>query len=457
MVFKQQGTHMFTGPLVWLQSVSSAEVAHRWAVGVWASDLVLTIFITLKVPYVNIDWETYMVQAEGVLQGQRDYSRLAGPTGPIAYPAGFCWTFAAFRYFELGVAQGQVLFIVIYMTSVGVLLEVYRKAGAPGWLMVLLMLSKRVHSVYVLRLFNDGIAQLFLYLSLLLFLQHRRVCFAIAYSVAVSIKMHPLLYCPAVGLSLVLSGGWAHALFLIMLMFLVQVGAAAPFLVANPAAYISRAFGGPGDLQQVWSVNWRMLPEAVFLSKRFAAWLLLAHLGLLATFAHKRWIAGGLLDPRLRRWCVRPLEGLQPDRDTVALWFACNFVGICCLRTIHFQYLVWYFHGVPLLAWYTVRPEERQGLAWVGRCLVVAGLTLAVEVPYLLTQRGLARGPDGHSWETEGAASTKGSFVLLVAHVTLLLMLAVRWPSEGQRPAAALSRTAVDSTSGTLILSLIHI
>eukprot|EP00741_Cyanophora_paradoxa_P006025 tig00000970_g5843.t1 len=30
---------------------------------------------------------------------------------------------------------------------------------------------------------------------------------------------------------------------------------------------------------------------------------------------------------------------------------ACNLLGILCARTLHYQFYVWYFHGLPFLLW----------------------------------------------------------------------------------------------------------
>jgi len=317
----------------------------------------------------------------------------------------------------------QILFGALYLATVAIVFKIYRTAGAPGWLLVLCLLSKRVHSIFCLRLFNDAVAQLLLYLALLLFLERRHLSSALAYSFGTSVKMQPLLCCPAVGLCLVLSGGWGHALRMICVMVLLQVTLAAPFLAANPKAYLARAFGGPGDLQHAWSVNWRALPEAVFAHRAFPALLLLFHVVLLAWFAHRRWIPRGWLDSRLRRWSAS--EHLD-CRAVVCVWFACGFVGVACMRTLHFQYLVWYFHMVPFLAWFVVQPDAHRGLAWALRCAAVAGIVLAVEVPYLKTTRGLVRGPDGRSWETSGVPTVPGSLLLQGVHVLLLALLACR-------------------------------
>ena len=36
----------------------------------------------------EIDWQAYMQEVEGVLNGTLDYSLLKGDTGPLVYPAG---------------------------------------------------------------------------------------------------------------------------------------------------------------------------------------------------------------------------------------------------------------------------------------------------------------------------------------------------------------------------------
>ena len=68
--------------------------------------------------------------------------------------------------------------------------------------------------------------------------------------------------------------------------FVFQLVLGAPFLLANPVGYIKMAF----DLGRVflfkWTVNWRFLPEEVFLSTYFHVLLLSLHLALLALFAY---------------------------------------------------------------------------------------------------------------------------------------------------------------------------
>ena len=46
----------------------------------------------------EIDWVAYMQEVSGVLDGERDYSKLRGDTGPLVYPAGFVYLFAVLKY-----------------------------------------------------------------------------------------------------------------------------------------------------------------------------------------------------------------------------------------------------------------------------------------------------------------------------------------------------------------------
>ena len=67
-----------------------------------------------------------------------------------------------------------------------------------------------------------------------------------------------------------------------------------------------------------------------------AAALLVAHLTLLALFAYFRWA------PRMRRAGVTPAT-------TVTTLLEANFIGVACARTLHYQFLAWYWHSLPLL------------------------------------------------------------------------------------------------------------
>jgi len=120
-----------------------------------------------------------MEEVQGFLGGELDYSQLRGGTGasqscsaarllrslfagPLVYPAGFVHVYSALRWLTGGdVAAAQPLFALLYVCTLAVVLRVYASARVlPPALLPLLCLSKRLHSIYVLRLFNDGVAML---------------------------------------------------------------------------------------------------------------------------------------------------------------------------------------------------------------------------------------------------------------------------------------------------------
>jgi alpha-1,3-mannosyltransferase len=62
----------------------------------------------------------------------------------------------------------QVIFIGLYLLNLALVLAVYiRTRAVPAWVLGLLVLSKRVHSIFILRLFNDGVAMLLAYAAIL--------------------------------------------------------------------------------------------------------------------------------------------------------------------------------------------------------------------------------------------------------------------------------------------------
>ena len=64
------------------------------------------------------------------LQGERDYTKLQGQTGPLVYPAGFVYIFTFLHRITGGgnIAAGQAVFAVIYLMTQAVVLWLYIKA-----------------------------------------------------------------------------------------------------------------------------------------------------------------------------------------------------------------------------------------------------------------------------------------------------------------------------------------
>ncbi|PNY01398.1 dol-P-Glc:Glc(2)Man(9)GlcNAc(2)-PP-Dol alpha-1,2-glucosyltransferase-like protein, partial [Trifolium pratense] len=269
----------------------------------------------------------------------------------------------------------------------------------PWWALCLLSLSKRVHSIFVLRLFNDCVAMTLLHAALL-FLMHRRWNLGlIVFSVAVSVKMNVLLYAPPLlllmlkamdisGVLLALAGAaLVQGEMCPILVTLVnsnpdqqplQILLGLPFLVSHPVAYISGAFNLGRVFIHFWSVNFKFIPEPVFVSKGFAIFLLAAHLIALASFAHYRWCKheGGLLKFLHSRYVFMRMKfalffsssfqkfgkststsiKILTKEHIVTTMFVGNFIGIVCARSLHYQFYSWYFYTLPYLLWRTRYP-----------------------------------------------------------------------------------------------------
>jgi alpha-1,3-mannosyltransferase len=61
----------------------------------------------------------------------------------------------------------------------------------------------------------------------------------------------------------------------------------APFLLTFPISYIHRSFDLGRQFFYIWTVNWKFLPEEIFLDKRFQLGLLALHLICLLAFMNK--------------------------------------------------------------------------------------------------------------------------------------------------------------------------
>ena len=46
----------------------------------------------------EIDWQAYMQEVQGFLDGDLNYTHLKGDTGPLVYPAGFLYVFSVLYY-----------------------------------------------------------------------------------------------------------------------------------------------------------------------------------------------------------------------------------------------------------------------------------------------------------------------------------------------------------------------
>ncbi|KAF7193932.1 Dol-P-Man:Man(5)GlcNAc(2)-PP-Dol alpha-1,3-mannosyltransferase [Pseudocercospora fuligena] len=269
-------------------------------------DAALCALVVYAVPYTEIDWTTYMQQITLYLNGERNYSKISGSTGPLVYPAAHVYIYQALHNLTdsgENIFLAQILFAGLYLFTLWIVLQTYRQAGAPPYILPLLSLSRRVHSIFMLRMFND--------------------CFAV------------LLAFPFIAGAL--TGGNTSA-----------------------KDYFSRAFEFSRVFLYKWTVNWRFVGEERFYSKRFSYGLLAGHVSLLSTFIITRWLRpsnwslpeaiGALLNPPPKEHSTRISKRVTPDFILTSILSAV-IIGCLCARSLHYQFFVYIAWSTPYLLW----------------------------------------------------------------------------------------------------------
>ncbi|GAB0193662.1 dol-P-Man:Man(5)GlcNAc(2)-PP-Dol alpha-1,3-mannosyltransferase [Grus japonensis] len=314
----------------------------------------VNLWVIRRVPYTEIDWKAYMEEVEGFANGTLDYTQLKGDTGPLVYPAGFVYIFLGL-YYATGrgtdIRLAQYLFAGLYLLNLLLVFRIYCRTNKvpPYVFFFMCCASYRIHSIFVLRLFNDPVAMAILFLAINLFLEEHWSWGCLLFSLAVSVKMNILLFAPGLLFLLLQRFGLLGCIPKLCICAVLQVILGLPFLLVNPVGYLTRSFDLGRQFQFKWTVNWRFLPEEVFQNRAFHAMLLLAHLAGLGLFALHRWhrskesILALLKDPAERK---------HPAQIIFVL-FSSNFLGVCCSRSLHYQFYVWYFHTLPYLLWCT--------------------------------------------------------------------------------------------------------
>jgi len=369
------------------------------------------LLLILRGSYTDVDYNAYMEQVSAWRGGEMDYKSIRGGTGPLVYPAGHLYLYGALQWLAGGSSPTLLvhgIFLAVYLATLFAALRLYSHvgsaAGAPPWVACLFIFSYRLHSLYTLRLFNDCWSALGVLGSIALLSEGQWLAGVAVWSLlGVGVKMNGLLVLPALGLVLLRNTGPLRTALYLLAAGGLQLALAAPFLLEPqpvPWNYFSQAFqfgreSRLGDVEEdrtqgyylhVWSVNWGLLPTAVFTSPHFGTALLAAHLSLLLYLAHSQWsgadglpgvllktaAAAGLLAPprdgggtggRKRERSLPPptpsgklggwFKGAYSDSpSSIALpLLLCNFVGIVFMRSLHYQFYAWYALTLPILAW----------------------------------------------------------------------------------------------------------
>lgn len=331
-----------------------------------------------------------------------------GDTGPLVYPAGFVYIYSLFYFLTdkgRNIYLAQYIFLTIYLCQTYLIHRIFRKTLKlpPYAIIISTFTSYRIHSIYVLRLFNDPIAVLLFYISLNLFISNKWLLGSLFYSLAVSVKMNILLYAPVLLLAYLTNLTILSTLKNLFICGITQIILGFPFLYVNAYSYIKGSFDLGRVFEHKWTVNYRFLTRDIFEHKLFHISLLALHLIMLIVFlppflrylssyAKLRFVTDELkkqsknesqrkkkesesLSKKQQQFLKSFEQQLQSNNETVQNepegvsklddkmskitqlfvlpFFVTNLIGITCARSLHYQFYSWYFHSLIYLVFCT--------------------------------------------------------------------------------------------------------
>lgn len=283
--------------------------------------------------------------------------------------------------------------------------------GFAPYMLIILCCSKRLHSIYVLRMFNDCFVTMFMALSWVSILaainvkrdSHRilqqreeqqpeaqadernasgmllYLCMfasVIFYSLALSVKMSALLYLPGyvIVMYMLCSESLSQLLLVAFVGLEVQVAVNWPFIGQDwetAQHFFSQAFDFGRVFLYKWTVNWRFVPEHTFLSRGFHLTLLALQVFAILLLTCKVYlnqkftgkplyqtvVGDGLLAPFAETLSAQNVI-LSDSAEVFATFclFSSNLAGILFARSLHYQFLAWYLWTWPFMLQMTQLP-----------------------------------------------------------------------------------------------------
>ncbi|CCH60560.1 hypothetical protein TBLA_0D00510 [Henningerozyma blattae CBS 6284] len=338
-----------------------------------------SIFLKLiikNIPYTEIDYEAYMEQIAMIeIDHNLNYLEIRGGTGPLVYPAGHVMLFKLMHTLTNGmdnIKEGQIIFRYLYLVTLLLQMCCYYILNIPPWCVVLACISKRLHSIYVLRLFNDCFTTFFMVLTIFIFLLSSKqkysdakklfftILSSITYSIAVSIKMNALLYFPAVMISLYLinEGNLANTILNFLIMLIWQIIVALPFLKEYPYEYLKGSFNFGRQFMFKWSINWQFLGGKRFHDIRFHYLLLFCHIIIILVILLREYprFFKDLLISAKHPFGNLDMAAYQKREIISYTLITFNFTGIIFSRSLHYQFLCWYHWTLPIMIFWSQLP-----------------------------------------------------------------------------------------------------
>ena len=116
-----------------------------------------------------------------------------------------------------------------------------------------------------------------------------RTIYYLICSLAVSVKMNIIQFSPALLIAFIVTQGVTGAIKQVSTCAIIQLLVGYPFLSTYPLEYLKGSFDIGRVFLYEWTVNWRFLPEEIFIHRGFHAILFTAQIVTPLLMARKWW------------------------------------------------------------------------------------------------------------------------------------------------------------------------
>ena len=322
----------------------------------------------------DVDFTSYTEQSAQYLEGERDLSKILGKNGPWLYPALHIYLFALV-YKLVGVSENikyaQIFMLLVHVVTCIFTVKIYSaafgKKSKYKWLAAICWLGTKVIVNSVRIWYAESINVMFIYIGIYMFQKQSSLLGSLFISIAMGFKMSVLLYVPGVYYLVSKSHNIFIGTFCIIVILLMQEAWALPFTANYGNEYRANAFKFDRNFSINGSINYHwLLYSPWFHSKLFKRSLLVCHLCFLLFVLFRRWLP--LLDKQQRFKISSILKhlGLCPPNPwmkfkpqeqyfVAEVLFIWNFIGWAWSRTLHQQFLVWYWFSIPLIMYAPIK------------------------------------------------------------------------------------------------------
>ena len=305
--------------------------------------------------------------------------------GPCFYPALHIYFFS-FIYTIGGIETYpkycQLIMMLLHIFIVILAVKIYASSfGQKSWYtwsITIWLLNTKLMSNQVRSWYAESLNILWVYLAIFCMQKSYNFMGVIWIAIGMAFKMNVLLFIPAVYYITSKSEGIICGTFYMIFILSIQILVAYPFMIDYAEEYLTTTFKFDRKFSVNSSINYNwILFSPFFHSTYFTTPLLVFHVGLLLYFLFVKWLPMCDMNnqfsfisifKKLKLWPLKCWPNFEPENayHIAEVFFTWNFIGVACSRTIHQQFLIWYWFSIPFLMYEPLK----QGRTTVRRLVI---------------------------------------------------------------------------------------